>query len=114
MITVDALLDRYPPGYIEIMGSISVQLVYFIFGLLMERLRPAYTSSTTRKMIMQSLRNHIVASGIHVLYVFFRGGESVLMDTFTRPYHPPSLAELAGHLVAGVLMRDVGGVLGYS
>ncbi|KAM7197432.1 fatty acid hydroxylase superfamily protein [Naviculisporaceae sp. PSN 640] len=104
---LDALLDRYPAGYVEILGSISVQLVYLVFGLAMERLRPAYTSSTTRKMIFQSLRNHIVATSIHVLYVFSRGGKSVLTDTFATGLHMPSWTELATHLAIGVVMRDV-------
>jgi len=105
-MTFTNLMDRYSPGYIEIMGSVSVQLVYLAFGLLVERLRPAYKSSTTPKMMTQSLRNHVVATLIHVAYVMSRGGESVLTRTFARPYHAPTWTEVVRDLIIGLLLRD--------
>ncbi|GJC82118.1 methylsterol monooxygenase 2-2 [Colletotrichum liriopes] len=41
---MDMLIERYPAGYIEIMGSVSVQLVYMVVGLFLERLRPPLPS----------------------------------------------------------------------
>ena len=54
-------------------------------------------------MIVQSLRNHIVASAIHVIYVFSPGSKSVLTTTFTRP----SLTGISLHLAMGMVLRDV-------
>ncbi|KAK0625912.1 fatty acid hydroxylase superfamily protein [Immersiella caudata] len=103
---MDTLISRYPPGYIEILGSVSVQLIYIAFGLVVERFRPAYKSSTTPKMLIQSLRNHIVATLMHVAYVFLRGGRSVLTRTFTPPYSLPTPGELLIDLVLALTMRD--------
>ncbi|TQN68333.1 Fatty acid hydroxylase domain-containing protein 2 [Colletotrichum shisoi] len=104
---MDGLIERYPAGYIEIMGSVSVQLVYMVVGLFMEWLRPPYTSATSRKMLTQSLWNHVVATMTHVAFVVLSGGRSMLTRTFVRPYSPPSWAELARDLVVGLLLRDV-------
>ncbi|TKW57367.1 Fatty acid hydroxylase domain-containing protein 2 [Colletotrichum tanaceti] len=104
---MDGLIERYPAGYIEIMGSVSVQLVYMVVGLFMEWLRPPYASATSRKMLTQSLWNHVVATMTHVAFVVFSGGRSMLTRTFVRPYSLPSWAELARDLAVGLLLRDV-------
>ncbi len=104
---MDHLLTLYPPGYIEIMGSISIQIIYLIFGLIVEHFRPAYTSSTTPKMIVHSLRNHVIATSLHILYVFAHSGDSVLTRTFIPPYQLPSLAEFFRDLAMSLLLRDV-------
>ncbi|KAM7205213.1 fatty acid hydroxylase domain containing protein [Rhypophila sp. PSN 637] len=108
MPNIDAFLARYPAGYIEILGSVSVQLLYFVFGLLIEKfLRPSYKSSTTPRMIVQSLQNHLVATSLHILYVFLLGGGSVLTKTFTPPYQTPTWTELITHLTIGIILRDI-------
>ena len=104
---ISQLISRYPPGYIEIMGSVSVQIVYLIFGLLVEQMRPSYKSSTTPKMIAQSLRNHVVATMIHVVFVMSKGGQSMLTRTFIPPYQAPSWAEMVRDLAIGFLLRDI-------
>jgi len=116
---MDHLLARYPPGYVEILGSVSIQVIYILFGLAIEAfVRPSYKSSTTPKMLVDSMRNHVVATGIHVAYVFFNDGKSVLTRTFSSsPSDPsssssssfefPSLFEMTTHLVMGLLLRDV-------
>ncbi|KAK1989340.1 fatty acid hydroxylase superfamily protein [Colletotrichum cereale] len=103
---MDTLMRRYPAGYVEIMGSVSVQLVYMAFGLLLERLRPPYASDTTRSMLAQSLLNHIVATLAHVAFVAANSGRSMLTRTFVPPYSLPSAAEFARDLAVGLLLRD--------
>jgi sterol desaturase/sphingolipid hydroxylase (fatty acid hydroxylase superfamily) len=103
---MDTLTARYSPGYVEIMGSVSVQLIYIAFGLIVERFRPAYKSTTTPKMLIHSLRNHIVATLMHVAYVYFRGGQSVLTRTFTPPYSLPSVGEVLVDLAVALTLRD--------
>ncbi|KAK5654709.1 hypothetical protein OQA88_7033 [Cercophora sp. LCS_1] len=104
---IESLLARYPPGYVEVLGSTSIQILYLAFGLLIEAIRPRYKSSTSRKMILHSLRNHTVATAMHFAYVVFHSGASVLTRTFNRPYTPPSPFEVITHLLIGLLMRDV-------
>jgi len=104
---IDKWIDRYPTGYIEVLASVSVQVVYLIFGLFVEWIRPSYMSGTSRKMLVESLLNHAIATIVHVVYVFSRGGESVLTRTFTRPYSLPLWRELVSDLVVGLLLRDV-------
>ncbi|KAL0932276.1 fatty acid hydroxylase superfamily protein [Colletotrichum truncatum] len=103
---MDSLIAKYPAGYIEILGSVSVQLVYIVFGLIVERVRAPYISATSRKLITQSFRNHVVATLIHVAFVMYRGGESVLSRTFVSPYSLPSWTEFLSHLLIGLLLRD--------
>lgn len=102
------LLARYAPGQVEVLGSVMVQLIYIAFGLLIEhKIRPAYNSKTTRKMLIHSMRNHVVATLIHVGYVVYHRGESVLTRTFIPPYRLPPLTEAAMHLVLAFMLRDV-------
>ncbi|EFQ28010.1 fatty acid hydroxylase superfamily protein [Colletotrichum graminicola] len=103
---MDALMRRYPAGYVEIMGSVSVQLVYLAFGLVLEQLRPSYASETTPAMMAQSLRNHVVATLTHVAFVVAMGGQSMLTRTFIPPYSLPSAAEVVRDLAVGLLLRD--------
>ncbi|KAK1594893.1 fatty acid hydroxylase superfamily protein [Colletotrichum navitas] len=103
---MDALMRRYPAGYVEIMGSVSVQLVYIVFGLVLEQLRPSYASETTWTMLAQSLRNHVVATLTHVAFVVAMGGRSMLTRTFIPPYSLPSAAEVVRDLAVGLLLRD--------
>ncbi|KAK0667032.1 fatty acid hydroxylase domain-containing protein 2 [Cercophora samala] len=107
MSTMENLLTHLSPGYVEILGSISVQAIYLLFGLIIESLRPAYKSLTTRKMITHSIRNHIVATLLHVAYVVSRNGKSVLTHTFITPYTYPSWTEIIRDLAIGLLLRDV-------
>ncbi|KZL65873.1 C-4 methylsterol oxidase (atty acid hydroxylase), partial [Colletotrichum tofieldiae] len=104
--TMDMLIERYPAGYIEIMGSVSVQLVYMVVGLFLERLRPPYVSATSRQMLTQSLWNHVVATMTHVAFVMSTGGQSMLTRTFIQPYSLPSWREFARDLAVGLLLRD--------
>ena len=103
---MERLIYRYSAGYVEILGSISVQGVYLIIGLFIEWMRPPYTSATSRKMVAQSLRNHIVATMVHVAYVMSMRGKSVLARTFIQPYGLPPWKELVSDLVIGLLLRD--------
>jgi len=104
---VDFLLDRYKPGYVEVIGSISVQVIYLLTGLVMERLRPRYRSDTTSKMIVESFRNHVVATAMHFGYVTYRAGQPVLSWDFPRPYHLPPWQVMARDVVIGLVIRDV-------
>ncbi|KAK2019414.1 fatty acid hydroxylase superfamily protein [Colletotrichum eremochloae] len=104
---MDALMRRYPAGYVEIMGSVSVQLVYLAVGLVLEQLRPPYACATTRAMLVQSLWNHVVATMTHVAFVAASGGRSMLTRTFIPPYSLPSAAEVARDLAVGLVLRDV-------
>jgi sterol desaturase/sphingolipid hydroxylase (fatty acid hydroxylase superfamily) len=103
---MEQLLDRYSAGYVEILGSVSVQVVYLIVGLVLEWMRPPYNSATSRKMVAHSLMNHVVATSVHVTYVMSRGGESVLSRTFTQPYGLPGWKEFASDMMIGILLRD--------
>ncbi|KAK2023983.1 fatty acid hydroxylase superfamily protein [Colletotrichum zoysiae] len=103
---MDTLMRRYPAGYVEIMGSVSVQLVYLAVGLVLEQLRPPYASETTPAMLAQSLRNHVVATLTHVAFVVAMGGRSMLTRTFVLPYSLPSAAEVARDLAVGLVLRD--------
>ncbi|KAF4627048.1 hypothetical protein G7Y89_g11109 [Cudoniella acicularis] len=104
---IDKLIDRYPTGYVEVLASVSVQVVYLIFGLFVEWIRPSYVSGTSRKILVQSLRNHVVATMVHVAYVASREGESVLTRTFTQPYGLPLWREVVSDLVVVLLLRDM-------
>ncbi|OAA57897.1 fatty acid hydroxylase superfamily protein [Niveomyces insectorum RCEF 264] len=105
---VDGIMDRYPSGYVEVLASVSVQLIYLAFGLFVECIRPAYVSETSRKMLVQSLRNHVAATLVHVLYVAWMGGQPVLTRTFaTRPYTLPPWTEVVRHLAIALVLRDV-------
>ncbi|WYZ40216.1 hypothetical protein EsH8_IV_000557 [Colletotrichum jinshuiense] len=103
---MDKLIARYSAGYVEILGSVAVQVVYLAFGLLVEWLRPAYTSSTSPKILAQSIRNHVVVTLAHAAFVVSRGGASVLTRTYIPPYSLPSWTEFAGQMLVGILMRD--------
>ncbi|KAK3312187.1 fatty acid hydroxylase [Apodospora peruviana] len=107
---MDSLLARYPPGYIEVLGSITVQLLYLVFGLLIEPFRPAeyHTKrATSSKMILLSLRNHIFVTLLHAAYVFINSGHSVLTKTFDSPYTPPTLTSVIRDLAIALIFRDV-------
>lgn len=104
---VDFLLDRYKPGYVEVMGSVYVQVVYLLFGLIMERLRPRYRSETTPKMIVECFRNHVVATAMHFGYVAYRAGQPVLSWDIPRPYALPSWQTMARDVIIALFIRDV-------
>ncbi|OHW96524.1 fatty acid hydroxylase superfamily protein [Colletotrichum incanum] len=103
---MNQLIDQYPAGYIEVFGSVCVQLVYMIIGLFMEWMRPHYVSATSQKMITQSLKNHIVATMVHIAYVIFVGGKSVLTRTFIQPYNLPIWKEFVSDILIGLLLRE--------
>ncbi|KAI2615526.1 fatty acid hydroxylase superfamily protein [Hypoxylon sp. NC1633] len=105
---VETLLQQYPSGYVEVLASVSVQVIYIIFGLILEVARPSYDSETSPKMLVQSLWNHFGATMLHVIYVACRGGKSVLTRTFAeRPYQLPRWEEMVGHVAVALIMRDV-------
>ncbi|EPE08518.1 sterol desaturase [Ophiostoma piceae UAMH 11346] len=104
---MDGLLDKYSAGYVEVGASVSIQLVYLVFGIVVERVRGKYSSETTWTMMAESLRNHVVATAIHILYVNVNGGNPALTRTYAiRPYQLPSWEEFVAHLAIGLLLRD--------
>jgi sterol desaturase/sphingolipid hydroxylase (fatty acid hydroxylase superfamily) len=102
----DGLLARFPAGWVEVFADVSIQLTYLAFGLIVELVRPPYSSKTSKKMILQSIRNHCVGAGIHIAYVFYKGGAPVLSSTYARPFIMPSLKEIVGDLVMALVLRD--------
>ena len=104
---INYLLSKYPAGWVEVMGSVSVQVAYLLFGLCLECLRSPYKTSTSPKMIIQSLRNHLIATVIHVAFETWKAGGSVLTRTFILPFTPPSIHEIIRDLTIGLLMRNV-------
>lgn len=103
---IDNLLDRYAAGYVEILGSVFIQLLYLLNGLIVEMIRPPYTSVTSFKMILQSLRNHLIATALHITYVICHDGSSVLTRTFIRPYRTPAMVEFGIHMLIGIFLWD--------
>jgi sterol desaturase/sphingolipid hydroxylase (fatty acid hydroxylase superfamily) len=103
---IDGLLARFSAGWIEVFADVSIQLTYLAFGLIVELLRPPYSSKTTKKMMLQSIRNHFVGAGIHIAYVLYKGGAPVLSSTYARPFIIPSLKEIVGDLIMALVLRD--------
>lgn len=105
---IDGLISRYPSNYIETLVVASLQAVYLLVGLFLERIRPPYSSETSRGMLVRSLWNHVVASLVHAVQVIWITGQPVLTRTFImRPYELPSWKEMLGHILLGLLLRDV-------
>lgn len=104
---ISGLLDRYPAGYVEVLGSIGVQVAYFVFGLIIERFRPHYIDKSSSRMFTQCLKNHAIATSFHIAYVVYRRGGSVLTQTFMAPYELPSIMDFIVHMTVGLFLREV-------
>lgn len=103
----DNLIDRYPTGYVEVLASVSIQVIYLLLGLFIESTRAPYTSMTSRRMLVHSLLNHVAATLVHIMYVLSMGGKGVLTRTYIQPYALPAWRELVSDLVVGMVLRDI-------
>lgn len=108
---MDRLIEVYPSGYLEIAASVNVQIVYLIIGIAVEAGRrmfdTTYKCRSSYSMIGRSLYNHVVASLVHVAYVYMRGGEAVLTDTWRMPYEMPTGLDIVRQVITALLMREV-------
>jgi len=104
---IDTFIDRYPAGWVEVFADVSIQLTYLALGLVVEWIRPSYNSKSSKKMVLQSLRNHAAGVIMHVCSVFYMRGEPMLTRTFLRPYSLPSWGEVVGDVFTALVLRDV-------
>ncbi|EXF82822.1 fatty acid hydroxylase superfamily protein [Colletotrichum fioriniae PJ7] len=103
---MNVFLERCPPGYVEVLGSLGVQAGYFACGIIMEKMRPAYVTATSREVLNKSLLNHVILNSLHFAIATCMGGNSILSQGYPKKYQLPSWTELISQLVIGLVLRD--------
>ncbi|OHE95116.1 fatty acid hydroxylase [Colletotrichum orchidophilum] len=103
---MDNFLERCPPGYVEVLGSLGVQLGYFACGIIMEKMRPAYVTATSREILHKSIFNHFILNSLHFVIACCMGGKSILSHKYPAPYQLPSWSAFISELAIGMVLRD--------
>lgn len=99
-------LERCPPAYVELLGSLGIQVGYFACGMIMEKMRPAYVTATSREVLNKSLLNHVILNSLHFAIATCMGGNSILSQGYPKKYQLPSWTELISQLVIALVLRD--------